>query len=406
MSDFYPTIADVSHHQGDIDWDTAKGYLHFAIIRVQDGTLLDRKLSRNIAACERLGIPYFCYGFYRGGGATEAKRMISRAQAAGAKSVKGYVLDVEVSGLSTSGIKQAFQVLPKGTVTIDGATYPTNGLYIAHNLYKTYGVGHGEGWVWIPRYGSNSGKPETMPAYPCDLWQFTSAGSVPGMSGKIDCNACVNKDLSFFIGGGGTSAPTQPEQPSQPAQTEPTGSTLDLAYRTVRGEFGNGDARKSALGSRYDEVQAFINHISSASSETLAQECRRGDYGNGDVRKALLGSRYSEVQAIINGSSSGGSQYTVVSGDTLSGIGAKLGVAWKSIANANGISSPYTIYPGQKLTIPGGSTGSSPARVYTVKSGDTLSGIGAKLGVSWKGIASKNGIVSPYTIYPGQQLKY
>lgn len=397
MSDFYPTIVDVSKWQGDIDWDTAKPYLHFAILRVQDGTLLDSKLSRNVAACERLGIPYYLYGFYRGGGATEAKRMMSRAQAAGARSVRGYVCDLEVSGFSTAGVKAFFSALPTGL---------NNGLYIAHNLYKTYGVGHGESWVWIPRYGANTGKPSTQPAYPCDLWQFTSAGSVPGMSGRIDCNACMNKDLSFFIGDSGASAPAKPEQPSEPAQTAPAGSTLDLAYRTALGEFGNGDARKSALGSRYDEVQAFINHIASASKETLAQECRRGDYGNGDVRKALLGSRYSEVQAIINGSSSGGSQYTVVSGDTLSGIGAKLGVAWKSIASANGISSPYTIYPGQKLTIPGGSAGSSSGRVYTVKSGDTLSGIGAKLGVSWKGIASKNGIVSPYTIYPGQQLKY
>ena len=43
---------------------------------------------------------------------------------------------------------------------------------------------------------------------------------------------------------------------------------------------------------------------------------------------------------------------------------------------------------------------------YTVKSGDTLSGIGAKLGINWKTIADKNGIKSPYTIYPGQVLKY
>lgn len=50
-----------------------------------------------------------------------------------------------------------------------------------------------------------------------------------------------------------------------------------------------------------------------------------------------------------------GSTYTVVKGDTLSGIGTKTGVAWKSIASANGIASPYIIRPGQKLTIPGGS---------------------------------------------------
>jgi LysM repeat protein len=45
--------------------------------------------------------------------------------------------------------------------------------------------------------------------------------------------------------------------------------------------------------------------------------------------------------------------YVVVRGDTLSGIGAKFGVKWQSIASANNIAAPnYTIYPGQKLAIP------------------------------------------------------
>jgi lysozyme len=44
--------------------------------------------------------------------------------------------------------------------------------------------------------------------------------------------------------------------------------------------------------------------------------------------------------------------YTVVKGDTLSGIGTKLGVAWKTIASLNNIKSPYTITVGQKLKIP------------------------------------------------------
>ncbi len=68
---------------------------------------------------------------------------------------------------------------------------------------------------------------------------------------------------------------------------------------------------------------------------------------NGNVRKTVLGSRYDEVQNKINNGYE--KYYTVVSGDTLSGIGLKLGVNWKDIANKNGISSPYTIYPGQKL---------------------------------------------------------
>lgn len=44
--------------------------------------------------------------------------------------------------------------------------------------------------------------------------------------------------------------------------------------------------------------------------------------------------------------------YEVESGDCLSAIGEKLGVDWHSIADANGIGDPYTIYIGQTLVIP------------------------------------------------------
>lgn len=192
MSDFYPTIADVSKWQGDIDWDNAKSYLHFVIIRAQDGmSTPDSKLVRNVAACERLGIPYYIYGFYRGGGAAEARKMVERAQAAGAKSVLGYVCDLETSGYSRAGVAQYIAALPQGL---------KNGLYIAHNLYGEYGAGYGQSWTWIPRYGSNNGHPQTCPAYPCDLWQFTSTGNVPGIPGNVDLNACMNKDLAYFVG--------------------------------------------------------------------------------------------------------------------------------------------------------------------------------------------------------------
>lgn len=45
------------------------------------------------------------------------------------------------------------------------------------------------------------------------------------------------------------------------------------------------------------------------------------------------------------------------------------------------------------------------ARTYTVVSGDTLSGIGVKTGTNWQDIARKNGIAAPYVIYPGQVLQ-
>ena len=44
-------------------------------------------------------------------------------------------------------------------------------------------------------------------------------------------------------------------------------------------------------------------------------------------------------------------------------------------------------------------------RTYTVKSGDTLSGIAAKYGTTYQEIARKNGIANPNIIHPGQVLK-
>ena len=108
--------------------------------------------------------------------------------------------------------------------------------------------------------------------------------------------------------------------------TAPSGSVTELAQAVIRGDYGNGDARRAALGSRYDEVQAEVNRIldggsvSGSSSggsgvdiEALAQAVIRGDYGNGDARRAALGANYDAVQARVNeilgggGSSSGGS---------------------------------------------------------------------------------------------------
>lgn len=43
--------------------------------------------------------------------------------------------------------------------------------------------------------------------------------------------------------------------------------------------------------------------------------------------------------------------------------------------------------------------------IYTVKSGDTLSGICAKYGADWKQVASYNGLKNPHLIYPNQQIK-
>ena len=46
-----------------------------------------------------------------------------------------------------------------------------------------------------------------------------------------------------------------------------------------------------------------------------------------------------------------------------------------------------------------------PARTYTVRSGDTLSGIAARYGTTYIELARKNGIANPNVIYPGQTIR-
>ncbi len=51
--------------------------------------------------------------------------------------------------------------------------------------------------------------------------------------------------------------------------------------------------------------------------------------------------------------------YTVVSGDTLSGIAAHYGTSWQTLASANHIANPNLIYPGQQICLSGSSARAS-----------------------------------------------
>ena len=92
------------------------------------------------------------------------------------------------------------------------------------------------------------------------------------------------------------------------------------------------------------------------STDELAREVIQGKYGNGDARRNALGSRYAEVQARVNEILSGNKPnnsitYIVKAGDTLSGIGARYGVSYHKLAADNNIANPNLIYVGQRIVI-------------------------------------------------------
>ena len=97
--------------------------------------------------------------------------------------------------------------------------------------------------------------------------------------------------------------------------------------------------------------------------------------------------------------------YTVVSGDTLSGIASRFGTTYQVLAALNGIADPNKIYPGQVLKINGIAQASPAETVYTVQPGDTLSGIAAKYRTSYQHLAEINAIPDANKIYPGEKIK-
>lgn len=92
-------------------------------------------------------------------------------------------------------------------------------------------------------------------------------------------------------------------------------SVDELAKEVIAGKYGNGDARKNALGSRYSEVQAKVNEMLAGNNKPstptpapppqvdileLVKKTIRGDFGNGEARRKALGSNYDEVQRQVN----------------------------------------------------------------------------------------------------------
>ncbi|MBF0585380.1 LysM peptidoglycan-binding domain-containing protein [Prosthecochloris sp. N3] len=91
--------------------------------------------------------------------------------------------------------------------------------------------------------------------------------------------------------------------------------------------------------------------------------------------------------------------HTVRRGETLGEIADRYGVSVSSLAQANDIGRRRTIYPGQKLTLAGGSS------MHTVKRGENLIGIAKRYGVRVSDIVEWNNIGRRQTIYPGQKIR-
>ncbi|KAA0766625.1 GH25 family lysozyme [Bacillus sp. SH5-2] len=194
-------IVDISKWNGDINWDVAAPQLDFVIARVQDGSNYVDPLYKNyVQAMKARNIPFGNYAFCRFVSVEDAKVEARNFWNRGDKSATVWAADVEVKTMDDMRTgTQAFidELRRLGAKKV--------GLYVGHHMYEPFGMANVKcDFVWIPRYGGNK------PVYPCDLWQYTETGNVPGI-GKCDLNSLIgNKPLSWFTG-----AVQQPVQPVQ-----------------------------------------------------------------------------------------------------------------------------------------------------------------------------------------------
>ena len=101
--------------------------------------------------------------------------------------------------------------------------------------------------------------------------------------------------------------------------------------------------------------------------------------------------------AAMNWWGSWGNSVTVRKGDTLYSISRKYNVPIKDMIKANRLSAPYTLYVGQKLSLP-------TKQYHTVQHGESLYGIARMYNVDVTSLSRVNNLKTPYSLSVGQRL--
>ena len=195
-------IADLSHYQGDIDWSKASKQLDFCILRATIGERNDDKFVEYTENCRKYNVPYGAYHYVIAG--TQEKAEIEAEhfyKEASKQNPLFYVADIEYEAQNeetTDIVVSSFynKLRELGAKKI--------GLYANRKrpFMKDSTVNKFD-FLWVPRYGLNNGEADDVnypPKYSCDLWQYTSRGSLDGVKGNVDLNKLYGRfDLDWFI---------------------------------------------------------------------------------------------------------------------------------------------------------------------------------------------------------------
>lgn len=191
-------IMDVSRWQGNIDWDKVKasGLVSGVMLRALGNSAkdapskpyIDPYFARNYAECQRLGIPCGVYYYCKAVNMEEADAELSllRKVLTGKTVQLPVAVDIEDTYVQAPLDKKTLTDIAAhalGTVELWGFyAMLYTGLYFGRdNLYMT-GAALKPYDVWLAAYRSK--KPE--PGWSFGLWQYTSKGKIPGVSGDVD----------------------------------------------------------------------------------------------------------------------------------------------------------------------------------------------------------------------------
>lgn len=295
---------DVSQHQGKINWDEVQSQIDFAILRLgwignKENHTTDVQFERNYAECKRLGIPVgvyvYCYANNENAAKSGANWTVKSL------SDKTFELPVYIDMEDSSISDLSKDLLTDICISFNSIIEANNmwaGVYTDLDWFENHlnkDIIKSKYTTWIAHYTSGNDKHKGE----YDMWQNSSNGILNGINGKVDTNY-MYRDLMSEIGN---------IKQSEPQTTK---SVVDLAYEVLDGKYGNGEERKKALGSLYDEVQNKVNEIINSKKTTT---------------------------------------YTVKKGDTLITIARKFNTTYMDIARKNNIKNANKIYIGQILKI-------------------------------------------------------
>ena len=352
---------DISNWQRGID--LSKVPCDFVIAKATEGIgYVDKRCDGYIQQAIKLGKPFGFYHFARptNDPIREAEFFYNNCRGYFGKGIP--ILDWE-SG-NTSNVTWAKRWLDR--------VYQRSGvkpvIYMSESVVNSYDwsrVANADYGLWVAKYRDNNpdynynmanagSRPRVKWWQFYCMWQWTSSGRLNGYNGDLDCNIFYGDGSTWDAYAGKSTSTVKP-------QTNPTRKTIDqLADEVIEGQWGNGADRKKRLtdaGYNYDAVQNAVNaKLSKKSNDEIAREVIAGKWGNGDDRKQRLtsaGYNYTVIQAIVNKlmGANKAVYYTVRRGDTLSGIASRYGTTYQKLAQMNNISNPNKIYAGQKIRV-------------------------------------------------------